>query len=161
MKLRQWYNVYCTSSEVPPPDALLDCLRPRIRTASIELESLPNWTRGFIRFSSDINQLLVHRTWAGDEEFDAQMRKLLNIHPLSESEPIPDLIPRHIKNCVQSFHIFPITSQQTRAARVCEQICGYLCRNYGGLIHVFQEGFFNCDGESIYPRNPMHRLKTA
>jgi hypothetical protein len=69
---------------------------------------------------------------------------------------------QHLRKTRQTVYITPTntTLGSTRLARVCEQLCGYLAVATDGLIHVYQEGFFNLEGESLHPYRPQHRLKT-
>jgi hypothetical protein len=75
--------------------------------------------------------------------------------------PHSEFVYNHLRQVTQSVTITPLANLgAVKLARVCEQICGQLAESTDGLIHVFQEGFFNRDGESLLPCNPKHRLKT-
>jgi len=86
-------------------------------------------------------------------------------HSLSAmlDEPHRDLIVSHIRRTQQVVHLVPLAVIElgpSRKARICEQLCGFLARTTEGLIHVYQEGFFSSDGESLLPYCPRHKLKT-
>lgn len=74
-------------------------------------------------------------------------------------------LPRVIEHGLhtrQIISLVPLAVQMSpgRLAKLCEKLCGHFCRELDGLIHVFQAGFFNSAGESIFPANPRHRLQT-
>ena len=77
-------------------------------------------------------------------------------------EPHRDYVLEHIHNTRQTVSLMPISALlgHSRLARICEQLCGYVARASEGLIHVYQEGFFSPEGESLWPHCPRHRLKT-
>jgi hypothetical protein len=72
------------------------------------------------------------------------------------------MILEHLQQSKQIISIKPIPlARAARMARICEQLCGYLCRTIDGLIQVHQEGFFDPQGESLFPKNTKHRLNTS
>lgn len=77
--------------------------------------------------------------------------------------PNAEAVIEHLRARRQTVTLTPIgiNFSPTKLARICEQVCGYLARATDGLIQVYQEGFFNTDGESIFPQNPKHKLKTT
>ncbi len=165
MKLRFWYSVYAATEDVPSPSAMPKSLRPPIQGLIHELEpDGEQWRSGRFRLSTSAHPaILVRRERRGDEELlrkleDAEscLREMLN-------EPHRDLVLSQIARTQQVIYLTPcpgIELGPSKLARMCEQLCGFLARTSDGLIQVYQEGFFNSQGESLLPYNPRHRLKT-
>jgi len=182
VKLRFWYKVHGKIDVCPSPAAWLDNLRPPVAGLTHDFQIRDGkWQKGVFGFETPSNPVVaeawreafgretladpiiyVGRLLPGDEFFDwdgdgweAELRKW--------SETNCDHIIDHVRNTRQTIFLDPIevTLGEYKLARICEQLCGFLARETDGLIHVYQEGFFNAEGESIFPRCPKHRLKTS
>jgi hypothetical protein len=166
MKLRMWYAVHGANDASPSPAGVLNSVRPKVPGLELDFETTDGqWKDGCLRLPDvSIPVILLRRVLRGEETFlwdregwEAGLRAWAGPMPNCE-----DVI-QHLRKTRQTVYITPTntTLGSTRLARVCEQLCGYFARATDGLIHVFQEGFFNPEGESLHPYCPQHRLKTS
>ena len=144
---------------------MLNSLRPRVSSLTYDGRLLPKggWQEGGLRFVHESAPIiLVGRRLPGDESYDwdgddweAELR--------SWKGPNCDRVIEHLRQTRQTITILPMPCKfgDAKLARICEQICGYVARETEGLIHVFQTGFFNAEGESLFPYCPTHQLKTT
>jgi hypothetical protein len=170
MKLRHWYVVFGTNGECPQPAALAEALRPRVAGLVVEFPPELSWKKGTLKFPTQTvgnsSTPFTPSIWVSRY---AENLEELTSHPLKWVSESPDwglpadrdMILNHLRQTVQAITLKPMAyTASARMARVCEQLCGHLCRIMNGLIQVHQEGFFDAAGQSIYPRNDVHRLKT-
>jgi hypothetical protein len=162
MKLRSWYSVIGTNEVCPSANQILEAIRPRLAEQAMSAEGPENdWQFGTIRAAGDVS-ITVCRDRKGDQDFDDW------VHSFAASEPwfrehenwehVKDFVSRAKQRIVIRAML---GSRPYQLARVCEQLCGAIGRQTDGLIQVFQEGFFNLEGESLLPKQPSHRLKTS
>jgi hypothetical protein len=171
MKLREWYLVLGTNSDCPAPEAIMAALRPPIVGLGAEHVPGPDWAKCVLRFPPESVGLATGAAAAPSillfrqrelEEKIAWARQIVTANP-SWGEPlVQEKLLEHLGRTKQAISIMPVPiAREARMARVCEQICGYLCRTIDGLIQVYQEGFFDPQGESLFPKNAKHRLNTS
>jgi len=163
VKLRHWYAVHGRIGVTPLPAAILDSIRPRATgvTHDCHIENGGWRNGGFHLLDASGPLIFVRRLVSGDESY-------LWDRPDWETElrswdgPNCETVIQHIHQTRQTISITPIafTLGSTKLARICEQVSGCVARATDGLIHVYQEGFFNAEGESLLPYCPQHRLKT-
>lgn len=164
MKLRQWYAVHSRSNTIPSPAAILDSVRPRLDQLICDFqEPDANWRAGQLRFKAESIPLILLSRESVNEQSSLWFRDGWEAELRSWPGPNCDPVIEHLRSRQQTFSLKPIDPRvgATRLARICEQVCGYLARETDGLIHVFQEGFFTTQGESFFPVNPKHKLKTT
>jgi hypothetical protein len=165
MKLRMWYAVHGVVELSPSPAAMMDSLRPRVPDLKIEFMATDGQRRvDCLQLPNpSIPHILVRRARRGDEEFQWD-RDGWEVRLSAFGGPSPNLdhVIQHLRKTRQTVYLTPLISTfgSTKLARICEQLCGYLSRVTEGLIHVYQEGFFSAEGESLHPYSPRHRLKT-
>jgi hypothetical protein len=165
MKLRMWYAVHGAIELSPSPAAMMDSLRPKIPELKLELMAPDGeWREDFLRLPKPVvPDILVRRARRGEDDF--QLDRDGWVDELSAwGGPMPnlELVIAHLRKTQQSVFLTPISKKlgPAKMARACEQLCGYIARATDGLIHVYQEGFFSPEGESLHPYAPRHRLKT-
>lgn len=163
MKLREWYAVHSKTDATPSPATWLESVQPQVAGLMPDFEIHDGkWKEGSFRLESLAGPVvLASRVLPGEDAFlwdgsdwETGLRKW--------GEPNCDYVIQHVRNVKQTFFVTPIhfTLSPFRLARVCEQLCGYLARVTDGVIHVYQEGFFNSKGKSLLPCCPQHRLRT-
>lgn len=141
------------------PDAMLDSIRPRVTGLMYDGRMLQNGGLRLLHESAPI--LLLGRLVSGDESYlwdrvdwEVELRSWDGLNC--------ETVIQHIRQTRQTITIKPVpcTLGNTKLARICEQVSGYVARTTEGLIHVFQEGFFDAEGESLFPYCPKHCLRT-
>ena len=169
MKLRCWYSVFACVEWLSSPAAIWDSLRPQLNGAKLTCSPTENnWKT--CTFQTEHFRILVECHFPGDQFFEAKIDGWLGTmnepslwgpqaKPRSAADR--DLIVSTLQRTRQIVNIVPVgVLKATQQARVCEQICGTVARQSDGIITVFEAGLFNQAGESIFPHNPVHRLKT-
>lgn len=163
MKLRMWYKVHGKLDVTPCPDAMLQSIRPRVTGLIYDGRILRNggWQNGGLRLVHESAPIMrVGRLVPGDEpypwdrdDWEAELR--------SWDGPNCEIVIQHIRQTRQTITITPMPCSMGSAklARICEQVSGYVARTTDGLIHVFQAGFFDAEGESLFPHCPKHHLR--
>lgn len=164
MKLRFWYQVHGKRDVTLSPDAMLDSIRPRVTGLMYDGRMLQNggWQNGGLRLLHESAPIiLVGRLVSGDESY-LWDRDHWEVEFRFWDGPNCETVIQHIRQTRQTITITPMpcTLGSTKLARICEQLSGYVARTTEGLIHVFQEGFFDAEGESLFPYCPKHRLRT-
>jgi len=171
MKIREWYSVYARETTCPDPQAMVAALRPRVKDITLSFPDGEGWEQGSIFLAPERLPLLnreiapfitlSRRTNNLAEQLSWSTGLVVNNGNWPGSEHRETLLS-HLKATGQVINIMPMPMVRVaKMARICEQLCGYLCRELNGLIQVYQEGFFSREGESLFPKNPIHRLKTS
>ncbi len=185
MKLRAWYIVWAASDRSVSPTELWDALRPKVNGIVVEPAFTPEtWDEVRTKITIDVGseapsfdlaehcvfrvektgETLMQVRWVRDA--DAVRKRTKEMHDWVESmvdEPNKAVVLAHLKQTCQIISVTPLpqTIGIDRIARICEQLCGYLAREFRGLIHVEAAGVFNRDGNSFFPYNPKHCLSVA
>jgi len=160
-----WYAVHGAIDVSPSPAAMLESVRPPVAGLVPEFETRDGkWQAGRFRFPVEtLAVILLTRALPGEDPF-LWDRDGWETELKTWGGPMPnyDYTIQHLRKTRQSVYLTPVAGRlgTTKMARICEQLCGYLACATEGLIHVYQSGFFNPDGESLYPYCPQHRLKT-
>ncbi len=126
---------------------MLDSLRPRVEGLVHEFEAGSElWLAECFRLSqSKQPAIMVRREQSGHDEFRDRLENAEHVLKDVLNEPNRDLVLSYVRRTQQVIHLTPCASVEigsSRMARICEQLCGYLARTNGGLIQVYQEGFF-------------------
>jgi hypothetical protein len=165
MTLRMWYAVHGEFDVCPSPAAMLESVRPPVTGLVPEFEIRDGkWQAGRFRLPEETLAVIrLTRVLRGEDDFpwdrDEWETELKTWDgPMSNC----DYTIQQLRKTHQTVHVMPFCGWLGKAkmARICEQLCGYLACATEGLIHVYQAGFFNRDGESLHPYCPQHRLKT-
>ena len=170
MKLRSWYTVFATAQVCPFPSLWVDSLRPAVKDLVCHAQpDEKNWTTVEMTFSKASSPLVhLSRVQIGPHNFEDEitrrvegMAKFRNEQTQGEDQFA--VVTDFLRRTRQIIHIKPVDVQigQSKLARICEQLCGACARNSEGLIQVFQEGFFDVGGNSLFPFDPRHQLKTS
>jgi hypothetical protein len=170
MKLRPWYVVFGINDLCPEPVALLSSLRPPVPEISMDFRDHMPWSRGEFKFPAAkvrgfrlpaASKILVSRHSGDLRETLAPHIEFVRQNPDWGTAADGESILTHLHSARQIISVMPIAvGREARMARICEQICGQLCRLTDGFIAVHQEGFFSPQGESLFPRCANHRLMT-
>lgn len=149
----------------PSPDEMLDSLRPKV-IGLVHDGQMQTWNNDALRLTYETLIISVRRLKPGDESYLWDRDNWEN-ELRSWDGPNCEKVIQHLRHTCQTVTITPIATTtagfplgQAKLARVCEQLCGHVARETDGLIQVFQEGFFDVQGESLFPYSPKHRLKT-
>jgi hypothetical protein len=166
MDLRFWYSVYGALGDAPSPSAMSGCLQQRIEGLVHEFEpDDQHWRSGQFRLSGTASPaILVQRKLAGDDGFLGELEQAEDCLSDVLNERNGDLVLSQICRAQQIIHLVPCSGAEidpATLAAMCEQLCGMIAGTSEGLIQVYQEGFFDCQGESLLPYRPGHRLQTA
>jgi hypothetical protein len=147
------------------PAAMLDSIRPRVSGLTHDARMLQkgDWKIGGLRFLYESAPIvLIGRLVPGDQHYlwdradwEEELRSL--------DGPNCERVIQFLRQTQQTITITPMPCilGSTKLARICEQICGHAARATEGLIHVYQEGFFDAEGESLFPYCAKHRLRTT
>jgi hypothetical protein len=142
---------------------MLDSIRPRVTGLRHDcLTENGGWRNGSFRLLDASGPIiLVQRLVSGDESY-LWDRDDWEVELRSWDGPNCENVIQHLRQTRQTITVTPIgfKSDRSRLARICEQVSGYVAWATEGLIHVYQEGFFNAEGESLLPYCPQHRLRT-
>ncbi|MFN0197962.1 MAG: hypothetical protein ACKVT0_14550 [Planctomycetaceae bacterium] len=164
MKIRCWYIVYGKNDECPHPSQLHNSIRPAITNLIYNCKPNEiNWTNSqFTLSTTSVPVITINRTTIGESQFEDEVEKSINAYATIQGEKYQEMIINHLRHTRQILHILPtgLSLGNAQLARVCEQVCGFLARETSGIIQVFQEGFFNPQGQSLMPHNPKHKLNT-
>lgn len=168
MKLRFWYMVHGKRDSCPSPLDMRSALRPAISGLDGQFEpSDGDWRNG--RLTQNSAQLganwpvvSLSRVFPGDEGYLWSRDGFIEGLKSELTGPHAELVFDHLHQVKQSITVVPLSCDfgSAKLARICEQLCGFLAESTDGLIHVYQEGIFNREGESLLPYNPKHKLKT-
>lgn len=165
MKLRSWYAVHGTIDLSPSPSDMLDSIRPSVTGLTLEFDTVDGtWQKGGFYLAGEPRPTIqMSRVLPGAESFLWDREGWENGLRFAHGEnPNYDYVIQCLRETRQTIWLTPVpyTLGQTKMARICEQLCGFLARTTKGVIHVFQEGIFSIDGESLHPYCPKHWLKT-
>ncbi len=159
MKLRSWYAVHGKQISVPNPAAIVQCIQPRVAGLTHDFHTAD----GRLRLLIDATPIvLVRRIFADDEEYPCK-GSIWESQLIAWGGPHVEHVIAHVRQSVQLTTItpLPLSRANRRLARICEQICGQIAADSDGLIQVFQEGFFDRQGNALLPCSPKHSLKTS
>ena len=162
MKLRLWYAVFGTNDIGPSPEGMLASIRPSVEKLTWESADV-SWRSGHFQISGTVVPAIrLTRIMPGEDGFSPEVRSWMAGFESQTNEPQLSRVLEHVRRTRQILHLtpFPYVLGKDKLARICEQLCGHLCRETDGMIQVYQEGFFSAQGESLLPCRPQHRLKT-
>lgn len=164
VKLRHWYAVHGRIDVSPSPAAMLDSIHPHVSglTHVFPIHD-GGWVEGVFRLEHSPSPLVSLRRVQRDDESSLWFGDGWEAELRTWNGPNCDDVIQYLSDTRQTVTVTAsgFALGPSKLARICEQLCGYLARETDGLIHVYQEGFFSQNGDSLHPFCPEHRLRTS